>query len=62
MSGLQTKRGVEEKALMVLLIEAPEDESGTLTKVRASFFCLNPPRQRQARPFATATAAAAERL
>ena len=25
---------------------------------RVSFFCLNPPRQRQARPFATATAAA----
>ena len=33
MSGIQTKRGFEEKALMVLLIEAPEDESGTLTKV-----------------------------
>ncbi|KAF3973354.1 hypothetical protein CMV_003212 [Castanea mollissima] len=32
MSGLQTKGAVEEKALMVLLI-APEDESGTLTKV-----------------------------
>ena len=25
---------------------------------RVNFFCLNPPRQRQARPFATATAAA----
>ena len=28
---------------------------------RVSFFCLNPPRQRQARPFATAAADAAER-
>nr|POE79062.1 dead-box atp-dependent rna helicase 22 [Quercus suber] len=28
---------------------------------RVSFFCLNPPRQRQARPFATTTAVAAER-
>ena len=33
MSGLQTKRRVEEKALMALLIEAPEDERGTLAKV-----------------------------